>query len=77
MINSKLTNQQIDQYCFINDENTAFLQTAIDKLNLSTRGLHRILKIARTIADLADSNNIEKNHLSEALNFRCMDRKQH
>ncbi len=77
LINSKLTNQQIDQYCFINDENTAFLQTAIDKLNLSTRGLHRILKISRTIADLADSNNIEKNHLSEALNFRCMDRKQY
>ncbi|EOU2324554.1 TPA: ATP-dependent protease, partial [Yersinia enterocolitica] len=44
------------------------------KLGLSVRTWHHILKVARTIADLALEDNIQKNHLSEALSYRCMDR---
>lgn len=72
--NAKLSKQQIDEVCILTDEISQFLQAAIVKLNLSTRGLHRILKVARTIADLAESDNITQSHVAEALNFRCLDR---
>ena len=69
-LNSKLSSSQIEQNCKLSDENRLLLQQAITKLNISTRGLHRILKVARTIADLANSNVIETRHLTEALSFR-------
>ena len=74
-VNSKLTTKQIDQFCKLTTEQTALLQTAVEKLNLSTRSLLRILKVARTIADLVDTDMIEQAHLAEAIHFRCLDRK--
>jgi magnesium chelatase family protein len=51
------------------------LEQAMDKFGLSHRAYHRILKLARTIADLAESDNIEVNHLSEAIGYRKLDRR--
>ena len=52
---------------------TAILQNAITKLGLSARGYHRILKVARTIADLADETEIATEHLAEAVHYRGFD----
>ncbi len=73
-INAAMENRQIDQHCIISDEDTRLLEQAIHKLGLSARGYHRILKVARTIADLDQSKNIETTHISEAIQYRCLDR---
>ena len=72
--NALLTSKKIVQHCQLNEDDNAFLELAIDKLNLSMRAYHRILKVARTIADLACCENIERHHLSEALGYRAMDK---
>jgi len=68
--NAELNNQEIEKFCQISDQDTIFLQTVIDKFNLSARVYHRILKIARTIADLDHSEFIQNNHLKEATSYR-------
>lgn len=73
-INTQLNSQEIAEYCYLTPENTAFLEQVLLKLGLSVRAWHHILKVSRTIADLAQEDNIQKNHLSEALSYRCMDR---
>lgn len=74
LINSKMENQQIEKFCSVSDKDTRLLEQAIIKLGLSARAYHRILKVARTIADLADSRNINTPHLTEAIQYRCLDR---
>ncbi len=73
-INSQLNSQEVAEYCSLAPENAAFLEQALLTLGLSVRAWHHILKVARSIADLAQENNIQRNHLSEALSYRCMDR---
>lgn len=73
-INAKLSTRQIKQFCDIDQKDKEFLQTAIEKLGLSARAFHRVLKVARTIADLEGKENIEKNNLFEALSYRRLDR---
>ena len=73
------TNAQMDaarlrRYCPLDAQSTAFLSAAIRRLNLSARAYSRILKLARTIADLAASPQIALPHLSEAIRFRSLDR---
>lgn len=73
------TNAQMDaamlrRYCALGPRETTFLTDAIRKLNLSARAYSRILKLARTIADLAGSPDITLSHLSEAIRFRSLDR---
>ena len=58
----------------IGDEAKNLLQLAMSELGMSTRAYHRILKVARTIADLADSENIQTEHVSEAIQYRALDR---
>jgi magnesium chelatase family protein len=71
--NSELTAKLIKTFCPLNEETTQILQKAITVLNLSGRSYHRVLKVARTIADLAGEENISKDHVSQALQFRQRD----
>ena len=73
--NAQMTKKQIKKYCNINDNAKNLLYKAIEKLNLSARAYDRILKVARTIADLEQSVEIEISHLSEAIQYRSLDRK--
>lgn len=73
-LNSRLTHQQVEDSCTLNKSERLLLQQAIEKLQLSARAYHRILKLARTIADMEASEDITARHLSEAINYRCMDR---
>ena len=68
--NAGLTSPLIKKYCPMSPEAEELLQTSFDRLDLSARGYYRILKVARTIADLAGSQQLELAHVSEALRFR-------
>ena len=72
--NAHLKHRQIHEFCAISEQNRQFLHQAINKLGLSARAYHRILKLARTIADLTDSELIHSNHINEAITYRRLDR---
>ncbi|OUS29503.1 ATP-dependent protease [Thalassotalea sp. 42_200_T64] len=72
--NAYLTSPELKQHCYLSDEDCEFLELAVEKLGLSTRAHHKLLKIARTIADLKQQKDIGKEHLTEALSYRAMDR---
>ncbi len=74
--NSQLSASQINKYCALGDEETSLMKLAFDRLGLSGRAYHKILKLSRTIADLAGSEDIKKNHIAEALQLRNLDRKR-
>jgi magnesium chelatase family protein len=61
---------EIRQFCRLSDEGQSLMRAAMTQLNLSARAYHRILKLARTIADLAGSEEIQSVHLAEALQYR-------
>jgi magnesium chelatase family protein len=69
-VNAYLSNKEIETVCKIDSANKHFLENTIEKLNLSARAYHRILKVARTIADLSNNDNIQNEYLSEALAYR-------
>lgn len=73
-INAHLSGKLLEQHCRLSGEDSAFLENALLKLGLSVRAYHRILKVSRTIADLDGQENIERQHLTEALGYRAMDR---
>nr|WP_317358786.1 YifB family Mg chelatase-like AAA ATPase [uncultured Tyzzerella sp.] len=73
--NSQLTASLIDKYCQLGNEEREILKGVFDRLNLSARAYHKILKIARTIADLEESENINVKHIAEAVQLRNLDRK--
>jgi magnesium chelatase family protein len=73
--NHKLSNREVELYCKLDKASTNLLENAIDKLGLSARAMHRILKVTRTIADLASTEEINNTHLAEAINYRRLDRK--
>jgi len=72
--NHLLGNREVEGCCPLDPEQTRLLREAIDRLNLSARALHRILKLARTIADLADSDTVRTEHLTEAITYRRLER---
>jgi magnesium chelatase family protein len=72
--NAYLTPQEIKQFCVLNEASHRLLEQALERLGLSHRAYHRILKLARTIADLAAVTAIELNHLTEAISYRKLDR---
>ena len=73
--NAQMSRKNIEKYCKIDQNGENLIYKAMEKLNLSTRAYDRILKVARTIADLEHSENIEISHLSEAIQYRSLDRK--
>ncbi len=73
-LNSQLSHRQIDDICTLQSPDRSLLQRAIEKLQLSARAYHRILKLARTIADMNASGDIYTQHLAEAINYRKLDR---
>jgi len=72
--NSQMTTHHIKKFCEIGEEGKRLLEMAIDKLGLSARAYTRILKVARTIADLESEEQIKTHHLSEAIQYRSLDR---
>lgn len=68
--NADLETKDIGKYCFLGMEEQKFMESVFYALNLSARAYHRILKVARTIADLGESENIKKEHLAEAVCYR-------
>jgi len=71
--NAHLTNREVEVFCALTDADQQLLCKAIERLGLSARSTHRVLKVARTIADLVNSGVITTTHLSEALSFRRLE----
>src|ERR1035437_1160662 len=72
--NAQISSKQLREVCKIDENGKQLLKTAMEKLGLSARAYDRILKVARTIADLEKCANIETNHLAEAIQYRSLDR---
>ena len=72
--NAQMSSKQIREFCALDEVSKQLLKTAMERLNLSARAYDRILKVARTIADLAASDDIKVEHLAEAIQYRSLDR---
>ena len=72
--NSRMANRHIERYCPLDQDGQALLRQAMDALGLSARAYNKVLKVARTIADLEGSDRVSVPHISEAINYRSLDR---
>ena len=72
--NAQMSANMVRQICQIDEQGRSLIKQAMEKLGLSARAYDRILKVARTIADLADSEKVEIEHLAEAIHYRSLDR---
>lgn len=74
-INAAMDSQGLRRHCRLSDDAQKLVDTAYERLHLSARALTRILKVSRTIADLAASEQLESNHIAEAIQYRTLDRR--
>jgi magnesium chelatase family protein len=74
--NALMPSQMVKEVCVINSAGKALLKNAMEKLGLSARAYDRIMKVSRTIADLAGSEDIKIEHLAEAIQYRSLDREE-
>lgn len=72
--NAQMSTKQIREHCILDEISLQLLKTAMERLNLSARAYDRILKVSRTIADLDGSEKVASNHISEAIQYRSLDR---
>lgn len=72
--NAQMSAREIKRYCAVREDAERLLETAINKLGLSARAYSRVLKVGRTIADLAGAQQIESSHIAEAIQYRSLDR---
>ena len=68
--NAQMSAMQLEKYCRLREKEQEFMEKVYDKFHLTSRGYHKILKTARTIADIEECTEIEIAHLSEALSYR-------
>lgn len=73
LYNSQLTANNINKYCVLGTKEQELIELAYKKMNLSLRGYHKLLKVARTIADIDESEDININHISEAISYRRLE----
>ena len=74
-LNGRMTSRQIRTFCVLDADSMATLKEAMESLGLSARAHDRILRVARTVADLAGSEPVTQDHVAEAIGFRALDRK--
>ena len=72
--NARMTPKQIKEHCRLDEESQELLKMAMTELNLSARAYDRILKVSRTIADLDHAERVQSHHVSEAIQYRSLDR---
>jgi len=72
--NAQMSSKLIREHCALDDQSKELLKTAMERLNLSARAYDRILKVARTIADLDNAPTVVSQHISEAIQYRSLDR---
>ena len=68
--NSQMSRKEIEKYCVLDQKGSSLLDRAYDKYNMSARGYYKVLKVARTIADLEGRADISPDHVAEALGYR-------
>tara|TARA_R110002124_G_scaffold114162_1_gene268668 strand:- start:6312 stop:7886 length:1575 start_codon:yes stop_codon:yes gene_type:complete len=76
VVNADITHKQLEVICEIDDNSRLFMKRAMEKLGLSARVYHRVLKLSRTIADLQNKKNIELSHITEAMSYRNLDKEE-